>query len=737
MNFIPAAVQQLGAQGGPPGGAPPGGPPLVGPPQLGNPQGTILHRTYTALYADAAMDQFGGNYANFYNEYSVGVGGPTPTALRDSLYSSGNAGTPIHALVHVRDPNAAPEDPGYIMAYHRMTRHVARFGQFGQPFDGHGHAFMGDVANGQVPVSVQIPDTLFNQLTVVQVPTAARLDQLLLADPDMKLVGPYDAGDPDVQPVVTRGLVIVPNEYVLPFLSMGMQPVEAYRVLRGLLVQKGHEVACEPLLDWLRVAMTRRAPDALPRTVTAPLTIPMYTPPAAHHAFVSYRLEIAHRDLPQLSTIVQQQGAQVIANGLSTLVQEQRLARQEAAEQRRIREARKTPQELYGVLLERLMRWAQVTDETHLAPIHKELANTKKSKVRGALQKAMEDCLFANDFVEDFPVSTALASKIVELSWYGALPDDFSCGLNLFAVGALDDDAVEHQRQQNRHADLLTANEGTAALDDIAEVTTPKADLVIPRTFTQLRYQIQRMYALWSVLLGAEHPMSTGYRAFLDQLVRREKFLESVEPANPAHRHLVPALVGRWLQLRTNLWRQAQAKSVRPIEPSNFTSLFDHMALMDHWEPRFPSRYLETAPPAKAQVLFIPSVTAGGKMQGADNTAGNLAGGTSPSATSGGGLEPPLPGLPRKSTTIRNDTYNPAFQKFKAMGIRTSALRDHLKEHKVAHPKNSSGQEICLAWHVVGMCNTNCKRSATHSPQTPADDEALLTWCNTHYTLSA
>jgi hypothetical protein len=98
----------------------------------------------------------------------------------------------------------------------------------------------------------------------------------------------------------------------------------------------------------------------------------------------------------------------VIASGLSTLVQEQRLARQEeAAEQRGAREAPKLPIDFYGVLLERLMRWAQVSDEAHLPPIHEEVTNAKKSKIRSHLQKAMEDCLFANDFVEDYPVSTA------------------------------------------------------------------------------------------------------------------------------------------------------------------------------------------------------------------------------------------------------------------------------------------------------------------------------------------
>lgn len=191
--------------------------------------------------------------------------------------------------------------------------------------------------------------------------------------------------------------------------------------------------------------MTRRGPDAPPRTAVAPLSSPMYAPPHVHQNFLAYRMEVAHRDLPQLSTAVQQKGAQVIASGLSTLVQEQRLARQEAAEQRWAREAPKLPSDFYGVLLERLMRWTHMSDEACLPSIHEEVANAKKSKVRSLLQKAMEDCLFANDFVEDFPVSTALAAKIIELSWHTALPDDFSCGINLFAIGALDADAVEYQ----------------------------------------------------------------------------------------------------------------------------------------------------------------------------------------------------------------------------------------------------------------------------------------------------
>lgn len=148
---------------------------------------------------------------------------------------------------------------------------------------------MGDVVEGQVPTTVLIPDALFNQLAVVQVPTPARLDQLLLADHDTQVVGPFAAGEADIEAIATRSLMIVPNEFVRPFLSVGMRPREAYQLLKGLIDQGGHAVACEPLIDWLRVAMTRRAVNGPPRTAIPPLGTPMYAPPDVHQAFLGYR----------------------------------------------------------------------------------------------------------------------------------------------------------------------------------------------------------------------------------------------------------------------------------------------------------------------------------------------------------------------------------------------------------------------------------------------------------------
>jgi hypothetical protein len=46
---------------------------------------------------------------------------------------------------------------------------------------------------------------------------------------------------------------------------------------------------------------------------------------------------------------------------------------------------------------------------------------------------------------------------------------------------------------------------------------------------------------------------------------------------------------------------------------------------------------------------------------------------------------------------------------------------------------NSNGVEMCMSYHLKGMCNTNCLHWGDHHNHTPAEDQALLGWCQQHY----
>ena len=327
----------------------------------------VAATTYRDKYLDQQYDAFGGNYVNLYNEYAAGNTQPLP--LRNSVYRAGNSGTLIHGLVHVRDPNGLAHDPGTIVAIHRLTRHDPRFGQLPLPYDNMGLGYFGDTQNGQAPTTVQVLDAWFNQTAVTQVPTAGLLAQELAAQPNADAFGPYVAGTPDTAPVVTRPIVLVPNKYAAPFLSTGMKPRDAYQVLTGMIHQDGNDVACEPLLDWLRTTLTPRGgATPAPATCVNPPVPPMFIDPAVQQAFGDYSVQIFYHDFPQLQSRHQHQSALLIAQGISTLTDEQRQTRLEAQQHNAERLAPKKPSELFGPRLERLMKWCQVASEADLQP---------------------------------------------------------------------------------------------------------------------------------------------------------------------------------------------------------------------------------------------------------------------------------------------------------------------------------------------------------------------------------
>ena len=68
----------------------------------------------------------------------------------------------------------------------------------------------------------------------------------------------------------------------------------------------------------------------------------------------------------------------LIAQGISTLTDEQRRTRLEAQQQNADRTAPRKPSDLFGPRLERLMKWCQVASEGDLPPIYAALAKDKK-----------------------------------------------------------------------------------------------------------------------------------------------------------------------------------------------------------------------------------------------------------------------------------------------------------------------------------------------------------------------
>jgi hypothetical protein len=113
---------------------PPAVPPAAqpAPPQLPQPNPATVPNRYLDHYLDACNDSFGGNYVNLYNDYLVRNTQPAP--WRHAVYKTGNSGNFLHGLVHVRDPRALPDDPGTIVAVHRLVRQETLIGLVPKPF---------------------------------------------------------------------------------------------------------------------------------------------------------------------------------------------------------------------------------------------------------------------------------------------------------------------------------------------------------------------------------------------------------------------------------------------------------------------------------------------------------------------------------------------------------------------------------------------------------------------------
>jgi hypothetical protein len=492
-----------------------------------------------------------------------------------------------------------------------------------------------------------------------------------------------------------------------------MTPKDAYLALSGMVHQDGNQVACEGLLDWLRATLTRRRPGLAPRTAVPPLSAPVFQDLQDQRNGLAYCLSILHQDLPHTLPGVQHISAVLIAQGLSNLTQEQRIARKEATAHRQTCDAHKTPADYFSVLLERLMRWCQVADEADLPPIYETLANTKKGKIR---------------------VAATLAAKITAFKWHSHLPDDFTVGLNIFNFGSMDEEAMEELWRINQHYDAITSNNAAPSLTDLPTIQDHKHDFFIPKTLTQLRYSVERSQSLWHVLLGSSHPITKQHQAYKAYLSLHEKRMERVVPRDICHLHLVPALLARLVQVDVNHWLVDQARLPAPISVANMTDVFHNITRARQWEPTFPSRYLSGFPVPSGAMLPT-AISIGSSATSIADTALTTPSTLPPSAapsvasTSSANTNP--------GTIVRNPAYNVAlFGEHKAKGIKTGKLKAALHARgNIKVPRNPNNVAMCIPYHVIGMCNTPCNSVADHAPHSEADDSTLSTWCAKHYHL--
>lgn len=709
----PPAVAAGGAAGNPAppavGGVAPQVPPLPVLPATTHP--------YLDMYADTARDPFVGHYPAIYAQYDINALN-TPAVVRDRILTSGSNGTPICEIALTRTVATAAADPGVIQGYHRICRYPQSLVN-ATPFDGVGYAFMGDIQDGQHPHMVVWRNTMHHQTGDTQVPTADYMDQLLAADPTLETVGPFAAGTNDTEGVNTRNSVFLPQRFMNLFMNQSLTPRQAWNVLRPAVAAQGLAVECEPLIDWLRVALTRRVAggvSALSRE--APESQAIATPAEAI-AFRQFGTNIINTDHPNLRTNQMTQGALLVSQGLTSIAEQTRLQR-EADEQRRRTDTNKTPSTLFSTGLPRLMRWCQVNSEAQLPTLYTLAANAKKGERRRLLQDQIADTMEALNYRHDFPISTKLANRIFDLEWASRDPENFSLGISIFTTAWVPPSTAESRRERNLQADTVYAGHTQPSLSDAESILDSSEDFNVPMTFSQLGYCVEQSHATWHTLLGPGHPLVAAHLNYRNCLREKQVFLEiSARPRNPDHAGLVPCLLARMLQIQTNVWLRNQSFSPANVQVPDLLSVFQEIELMRDWAPSLPRHYFPTLPPVVAP-SHAPST-------GSQSNVSSLTAQT---------IGAPPPAVDAEAQTMLRQPAQEAFAGFQAhreKAIKTSDFKAYMRLHNKPWPTTPSGKKFCVSWHVKGVCNSKCGFKSDHCVHTAADDTALLAWLDEHY----
>ena len=208
---------------------------------------------------------------------------------------------------------------------------------------------------GTAPLD-QLDPAYLHLAPAVLVPSVAVIDAAIARDPDLKLLGPYGAGDVGVENIRCRKTVYVTAPDVGLLLGSDLTPVEAWQRLRGAIVDAAAEDSCRPIVDWLRAALVRSGPNAL-----SALRVPEPSAPLLDAILLQQRHRLLLSHLPGLDPSINCAAGTRIVETVGDVAVELRETR---LEDKRIckRKERKVAAEYFGANLMHLLNLVQVTN---------------------------------------------------------------------------------------------------------------------------------------------------------------------------------------------------------------------------------------------------------------------------------------------------------------------------------------------------------------------------------------
>ena len=163
----------------------------------------------------------------------------------------------------------------------------------------------------------------------------------------------------------------------------------------------------------------------------------------------------------------------------------------------------------------------------------------------------------------------------------------------------------------------------------------------------------------------------------------------------------------------------------------DFQDLFRRIEIKDPWEVKLPLQYEQMIRASGGNNSSGDGEGGGPNAEAGVGGRGGVGGGRN--MDSGGGSRGAGDGP--SNTICRNVNYRqPMFQRFSVLPRRVRDIVLAAANPPPMSPHDNTCQ-MCVSYHVKGMCNDRCGRSADHAAHTLAQDNLLLEWCNTNYVL--
>jgi hypothetical protein len=438
-------------------------------------------------------------------------------------------------------------------------------------------------------------------------------------------------------------------------------------------------------------------------------------------ALVQRRWQLVVTDLPALSSGATMAAGHVIASSLNALVSDNREFRN-ADEVRREQNSARTPEKCFGrtgVL--KLLRLCQVATSNELPDMWIQMANEpRRQDGIVTIQQAFDSMAQSLGlFGVHIPITPDLVAKIRSVALEMSNEDDLTTGIHPFTFAYLDTSEIAEAYAIAEQYKMLHDDKGAPTLQDAMILATP-GRVKLPKSFSEAHIYFQNFRVAIHVLLGSNHALTKAYDIFWRRWSTSQQYLLGVYTQQPG---MFPTLAVRWVQLRISLWLAQQAMENAPLEVPNFAELLNHIRLHTQWEPSLPPQYYNTRSPTTQQVAALQPVSLP-VVPGATRTAV-----VAPTITTS--IAPPT--IKARGTIVRKSApINPVFQKFVDMNLR---VRDVLQRAGPTNrvPTNNDGTEMCLSYHMKGVCNSNCSRHQDHKEHQASEDNAMVNWCERNY----